>query len=54
MSLTPTYEAIKCKTSEKPLLRKKTAEFLGIGQKCKDGLLPSVKRNAFERVRRCI
>ncbi len=50
MSLVPTYEAIKHETSGKRLLRKKTAEFLGIGQLCMDGLLPSVKCNVFERV----
>jgi hypothetical protein len=44
------YEAIKHETSGKPLLRKMTTEFLGIGQLGKDGLLPSVKRNVFERV----
>ncbi len=36
MSLAPTYEAIRCETSGKPLMREKSAEFLGIGHKCKD------------------
>ena len=53
LSLNPTYEAIKHETSGKPVLRKKPAEFLGTGQECKDGILPSVKCNIFERVWRC-
>jgi len=37
------------KSAEKPLGRKKkTAEFLGTGQECNDGLLPFVKRNICE------
>jgi hypothetical protein len=36
MSLAPTYEAIRCETSGKPLTRKKPAEFLGTGHQCKD------------------
>ena len=48
MSLAPTYEAIKRETSGKPLFREKPAEFLGTGQECKDGLLPSFKRNICE------
>jgi hypothetical protein len=46
----PTYEAIKCETSRKPLIREKPAEFLGTGHECKDGLLPSVKHNIYESV----
>jgi hypothetical protein len=46
MTLAPTYETIKRKTSGNPLIRKKTAEFLlGTGHECKDGLLPSIKCN---------
>jgi hypothetical protein len=45
MTLAPTYEAIKHKTSGKPLIRKKPAEFLGTGHQCKDGSLPSIKHN---------
>ncbi len=36
MSLAPTYEAIRRETSGKPLLREKSAEFLGTGHQCKD------------------
>ena len=36
------------KPAENHYLRKKTAEFLGTGQECKDGLLPSVKHNIWE------
>ena len=32
----------------KTLGRKNPAELLGTGQECKDGLLPSVKRNIYE------
>jgi hypothetical protein len=42
------------KQAENLYLGKKQAEFLGIGQSCKDGVLPSVKRNVFEKVWRCI
>jgi hypothetical protein len=42
------YEAIKRETSRKPLFREKTADFLGIGQECKDGLLPSIKHTGCE------
>ena len=51
MSLAPTYEAIKRENQRKTLVRKKKkkpAEFLGTGQECKDGLLPSFKRNICE------
>jgi hypothetical protein len=37
MSLTPTNETIRCKTSKKPLMREKPAEFLGTGHQCEDG-----------------
>jgi hypothetical protein len=50
MTLTPTYEAIKCETSRKPSIREYSAEFLGTGHQCKYGLLPSVKRNIYESV----
>jgi hypothetical protein len=50
MTLAPMYEAIKRKTSGKPLIRGKPAEFLGTGHQCKDGLLPSIKRNIYESV----
>ncbi len=50
MTLTPTYEAIKCKTSGKPSIRAKPAELLGTGHQCKDGSLPSIKHNVFESV----
>ena len=36
------------KTRGKSLGKKKPAEFLGTGQECKDGLLPSFKRNICE------
>jgi len=49
MSLAPTNEVIKRETSGKPLVKgKKPAWFLGSGQECKDGLLPSFKRNICE------
>jgi hypothetical protein len=51
MSLAPTYEAIKCETSRKPLIKEKPAEFLGTGHQCKDGLLPLIKRNIYESVK---
>ncbi len=50
MTLAPTYEAIKHETSRKPSIREKLAELLGTGHQCKDGLLPSIKRNACESV----
>jgi hypothetical protein len=50
MKLAPTYEAIKCETSGKPLMREKPAAFLGTGHECKDGLLPSIKCNVCESV----
>ena len=50
MTLAPTYEAIKHETSRKPLIWEKPAEFLGTGHECKDGLLPSIKRNVCESV----
>ncbi len=51
MTLAPTYENIKRETSGKPLIRKKKpAEFLGTGHQCKDGSLPSIKRNICESV----
>jgi hypothetical protein len=37
MSLTPTYEAIRRETSQKPVMREKPAEFWGTGHQCKDG-----------------
>jgi hypothetical protein len=37
MSLAPAYEAIRCETSGKPLMREKPAEFWGTGHHCKDG-----------------
>jgi hypothetical protein len=37
MSLAPMYEAIRCETSGKLLMREKPAEFLGTGHQCKDG-----------------
>ncbi len=37
MSLAPTYEAIRCETSGKPVMREKPAKFLGTGHQCKDG-----------------
>ena len=49
MSLAPTYEAIMCENQRKTYgKKKKPAEFLGTGQECKDGLLPSFKRNICE------
>ncbi len=50
MTLAPTYEAIKRETSKKLAIREKPAEFLGTGHNCKDGLLPSIKRNIYESV----
>jgi hypothetical protein len=50
MTLAPTYEAIKRETSEKPSIKEKPTELLGTGQQCKDGLLPSIKRNVCENV----
>jgi hypothetical protein len=50
MTLAPIYEAIKCEISRKPSIRGKPAEFLGTGYQCKDGLLPSIKRNVCEIV----
>jgi hypothetical protein len=44
MTLAPTYDAIKRKTSGKPSIREKPAELLGTGHQCKDSLLPSIKR----------
>ncbi len=45
MALAPMYEVIKRETSGKPSIRGKPAELLGTGHQCKDGLLPSTKRN---------
>jgi hypothetical protein len=50
MTLAPTYEAIKRETSGKPLIREKPAELLGTGHQCRDGSLPSIKRNICESV----
>ncbi len=50
MKLDPTYEAIKHETSRKSSIREKPAEFMGTGHECKDGLLPSIKRNVCESV----
>jgi hypothetical protein len=50
MTLAPMYEAIKRETSRKPSIREKSAEFLGPEYQCKDGLLPSIKRNVYESV----
>jgi hypothetical protein len=50
MALAPTYEAIKCETSEKPSIREKPAELLGTGHQCKDGLLPPIKHTDCESV----
>ena len=50
MTLAPVYEAIKHVTSWKPSIREKPAELLGTGHQCKDGLLPSIKRNSFWEV----
>jgi len=33
---------------QKTFIYGKPAEFLGTGQECKDGLLPSIKRNSCE------
>ncbi len=45
MTFAPMYEALKHETSEKLSIREKPAEFLDSGHQCKDGLLPSIKRN---------
>ncbi len=50
MTLAPTYEAIKPETSGKPSIREKPAELLSTGHQCKDGSLPSIKRNVCESV----
>jgi hypothetical protein len=50
MTLAPLYEAIKRETSRKPSIKEKPAELLGTGHQCKDGLLPSIKRNVCESV----
>jgi hypothetical protein len=50
MTLTPVYEAIKRETSGKLLIKEKPAELLGTGHQCKDGSLPSTKRNICESV----
>jgi hypothetical protein len=50
MTLAPTYKAIKLETSRKPSIREKPVELFGTGQQCKDGLLPSIKRNVCESV----
>jgi hypothetical protein len=50
MTFTPTYEAIKREASGKPSIREKPAELLGTGHQCKDGLLPSIKRNVCDSV----
>ncbi len=50
MTLPPPYEAIKRETSGKPSVREKPAELLGTGHQCKDGSLPSIKRNVCESV----
>ncbi len=50
MTLSPMYEAIKCETSGKPLIREKPVEFLVTGHQYKDGLLPSIKHNIYESV----
>ncbi len=50
MTLAPMYETIKRETSGKPSIREKPAELLGTGHQCKDGLLPSIKRNVYESV----
>jgi hypothetical protein len=50
MTLAPKYEAIKLETSRKPSIREKPAELLGTGHQCKDGSLPSIKRNVCESV----
>jgi hypothetical protein len=46
------YEAIKRETSRKSSIREKSAEFLGSGHQCKDGLLPSIKPIVCESVER--
>jgi hypothetical protein len=50
MSLAPMYEAIRCETSGKPLIREKPAEFWALDM-CKDGSSPSIKRNIYESVK---
>jgi hypothetical protein len=50
MTLAPMYEANKRETSGKPSIREKPAELLGTGHQCKDGSLPSIKRNVCESV----
>ncbi len=50
MTLAPMYEAIKHETSKKPSIREKPVEFLGTEHQCKDGSLPSIKRNVCESV----
>jgi hypothetical protein len=50
MTLAPIYEAIKRETSGKPSIRETPAELLGTGHQCKDGLIPSIKRNVCESV----
>ncbi len=50
MTLAPMYETIKCETSRKPSIKEKSADLLGTGHQCKDGLLPSIKRNVCESV----
>jgi hypothetical protein len=50
MTLAPMYEAIKRETNRNPSIREKSAEFLGTGHQCKDGLLPSIKCNNYESV----
>ncbi len=50
MTLAPKYEAIKHETSGKPSIREKSAEFMGTGHQCKDGILSSIKRSVCESV----
>ena len=50
MTLALTYEAIKSEASGKLAIKEKPAELLGTGHQCKDGLLPSIKRNVYESV----
>ncbi len=50
MTLALTYEAIKRETSGKSFIREKSAELLGTGHQCKDGLLASIKHNVCESV----
>jgi hypothetical protein len=50
MTLAPMYEVIKREPSGKPSIREKPAELLGTGHQCKDGSLPSIKRNVWESV----